>query len=97
MIQFDEEALADLERILFFNAEKDRGWALEQIEKIESAVMILDKHPHIGPPVEGTELRELVISVGKTGHIALYQYAEPEGLVRVLAVRRRSEAGYRGR
>lgn len=95
MIQFDDGALADLERIFEFNLEQELDWALRQIPKIQSAVTILDEHPHIGRPVAGTELRELVISVGKTGYIALYQYAELDGLVRVLAVRHQREAGYR--
>lgn len=97
MIQFDDGALADLERIFDFNLEQELDWALLQIAKIQSAVTILEEHPHIGRPVDRTELRELVISVGKTGYIALYQYAEHDGLVRVLAVRHQREAGYRGR
>ncbi len=97
MIAFDEDALADLERIFAFNLTVDTARAKAQVETIRSAVLILDEHPRIGRPVVGTELRELVISVGKAGYIALYQYDELSDLVRVLAVRHQREAGYRGR
>lgn len=99
MIIFDDEAVDDLERIFAFNTLSfDAAWALEQLELIRSAVGVLDLHPHIGRPVQGErELRELIISVGKTGFVALYQYDELDGVVRVLAVRHQREAGYRAR
>ena len=97
MIHFDDGAVADLERIFEFHLEHDVDWALGQIEKIRTAVMILGEHPRIGRAIERTELRELVISVGKTGYVALYQYDEFDELVRVLAIRHQREAGYRGR
>lgn len=96
MILFAEEALADLEHIFSFNLDFDSEWAIRQIELIERAVLILEEHPRIGRPVSG-EIRELVISFGKAGYIALYQYEEVDHLVRILAVRHPREAGYRGR
>lgn len=79
MIVFAEEALADLERIFQFNFERDPGTALDHIEKIRSAVLLLDAHPEIGRSVPGSALRELVISYGKSGYIALYQHSPPKG------------------
>ena len=97
MILFDDGALVDLERIFGFNLERGAEWAERQIESIRVAVMILEEHPRIGRPVPDSELRELVMSVGKTGFIALYQFDELEHVVRVLAIRHQREAGYRGR
>lgn len=97
MIHFGDGALADLEHIFGFNLETDPAWAERQIESIRTAVMILNDHPHVGRRVPNSEIRELVISVGKTGSIALYQYDELDDLVRILAVRHQREAGYRGR
>ena len=98
MIVFDAEALDDLERIFEFNVERDPATAPEHIEKVRSAVMILDTHPEIGRPLGGrSTLRELVISHGKTGYIALYEYSPVEKLVRIVAIRHQREAGYRGR
>ena len=98
MIVFAEEALADLERILEFNFERDPSTALQHIGRITDAILIVEEHPSIGRPVGGAlALRELVISHGDTGYIALYEYSPAEGLVRVAAVRHQREAGYRGR
>jgi len=54
--------------------------------------------PKSGRPIgSGSTLRELVISQGKTGYIALYEYSPVEKLVRVVAVRHQREVGYRSR
>lgn len=96
MIVFADEALSDLERILEFNAERDPANALEHLEKIQSAILLLEAHPRIGRPISrGAALRELVISYGKTGYIALYEHSPMESMIRVVAVRHQREAGYR--
>ena len=98
MIVFAEEALADLERIFEFTFERDPAAALDHIAKVRSAVMILEGHPQIGrPAADGSSLRELIISGGKSGYLALYEYSAAEDLIRILAVRHQREAGYRGR
>ncbi|MDR3479759.1 MAG: type II toxin-antitoxin system RelE/ParE family toxin [Burkholderiaceae bacterium] len=38
-------------------------------------------------------LRELVISRGKTGYVALYSFEADQGAVLILAIRHRREAG----
>jgi len=97
VILFDEGAQADLERIFEFNAERDPTAALDHIERIMEAVLILDRHPEIGRRVSGEPpLRELVISHGSSGYVALYDHLRVQGIVRVLAIRHQREAGYRG-
>jgi hypothetical protein len=49
--------------------------------------------PRIGRPAE-QGLRELVISRGKTGYVALYRYDATADRVLVLALRHQPEAGY---
>lgn len=96
MIVFDTGALDDLERIFEFNFQHDPATALDHIDKVRSAVLILDTHPEIGRPLSrGSTLRELVISHGKTGYIALYEYSPIEKMVRVVAIRHQREAGHR--
>lgn len=98
MIVFDTGALDDLERIFEFDAQRDPAVALDHVEVVRSAVAILDAHPEIGQPAgRGTTLRELVISHGKTGYIALYEYSPIEKLVRVVVIRHQREVGYRSR
>lgn len=96
MIVFAEEALADLERIFDFTFARDGTEALTHIARIRAAVMILEEHPEIGRPTEpGSRLRELVISHGRSGYVALYEYSRAEELVRIAAIRHQREAGYR--
>jgi plasmid stabilization system protein ParE len=98
VIVFAEEAFDDLEQIFKFNHERDPATALGHIDAIRSAVLILEAHPKIGRPTgAGSALRELVISHGETGYIALYAHAPAEDLVRIVAIRHQREAGYRGR
>jgi plasmid stabilization system protein ParE len=47
----------------------------------------------IGQRIEG-ELRELVISYGQTGYIALYRFVVPQNEMRILAIRHQRELGF---
>jgi plasmid stabilization system protein ParE len=96
VIIFAEEALADLERIFDFTFARDGADALAHIAKIRTAVMVLEEHPEIGRPAEpGSSLRELVISHGKSGYVALYEHSPAEEVIRVVAIRHQREVGYR--
>jgi len=98
VIYFDEGARADLERIFEFNFERDPASALEHIEKILDAVGVLARHPEIGRDAGDTPpLRELVISHGSSGYIALYEHSRVQNVVRVVAIRHQREAGYKGK
>jgi plasmid stabilization system protein ParE len=96
VIVYDEGAQADLERIFEFNFERDPASALDHYESITEAVAILDRHPGIGRRVRpASTLRELVISYGKTGYVALYEHQPLDDVVRIVALRHQREAGYR--
>jgi len=73
-------ALDDIERLAAFLVESDPPAAAETKSLIESAIDILAAHPLIGRSPE-PGLRELVISRGRTGYIALYHYDETEDRV----------------
>jgi len=90
---YSARALADLERLTDFLVETDPPAALATIELIEEAVAVLGRHPLIGRPVEA-ELRELVISRGRSGHVALYSFEQVYDAVLILAIRHQREAGY---
>jgi plasmid stabilization system protein ParE len=95
VIVFAEGALADLERIFEFTFARDGAEASQHIAKIRAAVMILEEHPEIGRPTEpGGPLRELVISHGKSGYVALYEHSK-HNVIRIAAIRHQREAGYR--
>lgn len=93
-VVYAERALADLERLFDFAAVADPALAVASIDAIEEAVTLLANHPLIGRPVDD-DLRELVISRGETGFVALYAWLEADDVAMVLAIRHQSEAGYR--
>ena len=92
---YSGRALADLERLSDFLAESDPVAATETVGLIEEAVAVLRRHPLIGRPVEH-ELRELLISRGRTGYVALYSFEESQEAVLIHAIRHQREVGYLG-
>jgi plasmid stabilization system protein ParE len=92
-VVYSENALANIEHAFEYLAAHDPGAALAAVEAIRSAVTALNVHPLIGRRVEG-EIRELVISFGRTGYVALYRYLPARDTVRVLAVRHQRELDY---
>ena len=92
-LSYSGRALADLERLADFLIGIDPSLAAETMGLIEEAVALLSRHSLIGRPVEHA-LRELVISRGSTGYVALYSFEERQDAVLILSIRHRREAGY---
>ena len=90
---YSEQAFVDVERLADFLLETEPALAAETIDLIEEAVTILKRHPLMGRPVE-SDLRELIISRGRTGYVALYSYEAEQDVVLILAIRHQREAGY---
>ncbi len=86
-------AVANLERAVAFLARTDPGAALAAAEAIRTAIEPLGRHPLIGRRIAG-DLRELVISFGRTGYVALYRFVPARDEVRMLAIRHQRELGY---
>lgn len=86
-------ALAGLDRLIEFLVETDPASASATAGLIFEAIQILENHPLVGRPVE-QGLRELVISRGQSGYVALYSYEHEQDTVLVLAIRHQREAGY---
>ena len=92
-VVYSENAIRNIERAFEFLAEHDPGSGADAVEAIRDAVDTLSAHPFIGRRVEG-ELRELVISFGRTGYVALYRYLLSSDLARILAIRHQRELDY---
>lgn len=90
---YSPQALADFERLTDFLLDTEPAAALETAVLISEAVQVLENHPLVGHPAEH-DMRELVISRGRTGCVALYSYEERHDTVLVLAVRHQRESGY---
>jgi plasmid stabilization system protein ParE len=93
-IIYSDEAFTDFERIVEFLLESSPQHAAEALENIRSAIGVLDPHPLIGRRVD-EHIRELVISWGITGYLALYRFDPAFDVVRILRIRHQREAGYR--
>ena len=92
-VVYSRNALANLERAFHFLAQSDPEAAVAAAEAIQSAIGALARHPLIGRPGSG-QLRELVISFGRTGYVALYRFVPARNEVRVLALRHQRELDY---
>lgn len=92
-VVYSGNALANLERAFEFLAEQDPNIGMAAATAIREAVQALANHPLIGRSTAG-DLRELVISFGKTGYIALYRFLPVQDQVRILAIRHQRELDY---
>ena len=90
---YSARALDELERVTDFLVDTDPAAAAVTVDLIAEAVAILAHHPLIGRPAEHG-LRELVISRGRTGYVALYSFETAQDCILILAVRHQREAGY---
>ena len=89
---FAPQAVDDLVRLTDFLIENDKNAALATVELIEEAVQILAKHPLVGRLCD-SHLRELVISRGKSGYVALYSFEEKKKTILINAIRHQKESG----
>lgn len=90
---YARRSLADLQRLTDFLLDTEPLAASKTAALIIEAILILENHPLIGRAVE-EGLRELVISRGRSGYIALYSHEIEHDTVLVLAMRHQREAGY---
>ena len=89
---FAPAALNDLERLAAFLLDQSERQAAETKPLLIDGLQVLKRHPLIGRPAEHG-MRELLISRGRSGYVALYRYLVEADTVLVLAIRHQREAG----
>jgi plasmid stabilization system protein ParE len=92
-VVYSPNALANIERAFDFLARSDPETAAAAAATIRSAVDLVAHHPLIGRRLDD-RLRELVISFGKTGYVALYRFVPARDEIRILALRHQRELDY---
>jgi plasmid stabilization system protein ParE len=92
-VVYSARALDHIERAFRFLRDKNPHAAISAVEAIHSAIDNLAAHPLVGRRIEG-ELRELIISYGQTGYVALYRFVVARDEVRILAIRHQRELGF---
>jgi len=90
---FAPGALRDIERLTEFLIEQDAYAAGTTARILIDGLGILKHHPLIGREAEAG-LRELVISRGRSGYVALYRFDVATDTALVLALRHQREGGY---
>jgi plasmid stabilization system protein ParE len=84
-----------LERCRQFLEEKSPAASKRAGQAIRNQIDLLRAQPGIGRPLEDEpELRELIISFGDSGYVALYHHEPKTDTVLILAFRHQKEAGY---
>jgi plasmid stabilization system protein ParE len=91
-IVYSARSLTHLERAFEFLRKENPEAAVAAAQAIRSAVDTLGSHPLLGRRIHG-DIRELVISYGATGYIALYRFLVPRDEIRILAIRHQREIG----
>ena len=91
-VDYSIDARADLIRLVEFlmRAGADPE---PMVDNVTHAIEALVRHPRIGRPLE-SGLRELVISYGATGYLALYDYSPVYDDVLILRIRHQREEDY---
>jgi plasmid stabilization system protein ParE len=92
-VVYSARALDHIERAFQFLRDKKPDAADNAVTAIQSAVDNLAAHPLVGRRIEG-ELRELIISYGHSGYVALYRFVVSTDEVRILAIRHQREVGF---
>ncbi len=92
-IIYSEEAFADFERSIEFVLGESPSSASDIVAKVQSAISILANHPLIGRKRDAFR-RELIISRGRSGYIAMYRYDPTYDVVPILRIGHQREAGF---
>jgi plasmid stabilization system protein ParE len=93
-LSISKQADQDLERLTQFLLASQPEYAYKAAESIFNTLDFLMISPEIGRPYS-PPLRELVISQGKSGYLALYLYDPVADDVLVLRIRHQREVGYK--
>ena len=90
-----EGAVRGLERCRIFLTERNPAAAERAGQIIAQHLRSIKRNPAIGRPFDlAADLRELIISFGESGYVALYRHDQDEDAVYLLAFRHQREAGY---
>lgn len=92
-VSYSGDAVEDLRRLARFLREKYPEHVDATAGLIADALAVLQDHPLIGRPTEAG-LHELMISRGRTGYVALYEYRPATDQVIVQCIRHQREAGF---
>ena len=94
-VRFTKAAKQDLKRLYDFLLKQDKQAAAKALQAIHQAIDLLKTFPFTcrKAQIDNPFLRELVISFGANGYVALFDIEE-DSIVTILAVRHQREDDY---
>ncbi|MHB1359726.1 MAG: type II toxin-antitoxin system RelE/ParE family toxin [Rhodocyclaceae bacterium] len=94
LLIWSEPALANVQRLFRFLAEKNPAAAKRAVKAIRDGVKILARHPQVGRVVDELDeaFRDWPVDFGDSGYVVRYRFAGE--LVTILAVRHQKETGF---
>ena len=90
---FAPQTAKDINRLTEFILDTDPVAAKKTVAIWVDGLSILKLHPLVGRTVENN-YRELVISRGRTGYVALYTYDVIRDIALIVAIRHQRESGF---
>jgi plasmid stabilization system protein ParE len=90
---FAPQTAKDIKRLSEFILDTVPAAAKETVAILVDGLSILKLHPLVGRTVENN-YRELVISRGRTGYVALYAYDAIRDIALIIAIRHQRESGF---
>ena len=93
-LEYSSAAMEDIERIVNFLMDVDLAAALNTFDIINDGLQLLKRHPAVGRVVIAGGSRELVISRGNTGYVAVYAFDKLINVVVVLAIKHQRENAF---
>lgn len=94
-VRYTRAAREDLKRLFRFLAERDKQAAANAREAIAASIELLQQFPYTCRKAipENPFLRELIISFGAAGYVALFEI-ESDDIITILAIRHQREDDY---
>ena len=93
-LEFSNEFVEDLRRLTQFLLDGHPEDAVELGDIVLDSLEVLTHSPEVGRP-HRLPKRELIISRGKSGYLALYEFQPQKNRVFLLRIRHQRESGYR--
>ncbi len=94
LVRWTDNALAGLEQVYLFLAEKSEDAAISALKAIKEKALLLEQFPFVGRLTDdfSSEHRELLVPFGGAGYVFFYEVTG--STVFILAIKHQKQAGY---
>jgi plasmid stabilization system protein ParE len=86
MILFSSDALSDIDRVRHFLEIRNPQAAVRAMRAIWAALGRVESAPRIGHPIEGGDIRQIIVRFGRRGYIVRYRVLAPDDAIFVTRI-----------